>query len=184
MKNIRQKYRQAVDSGRKSGHGRVVMLYFEICQSIWGASPATEQIEIGLESTDLTNSATDTDDTTSSAVTDDLAAVASNESTEEDIIHRRNLLDKQLQEHRHSKLKRKLPVDVLLLACAQEELKMKKQLMEHMERAEDKYLENMARLSLSMEHLTNSITEGFSLIKNIINPRQQTYHDSSYYSQN
>uniref|UniRef100_A0A1X7UZJ9 Uncharacterized protein n=1 Tax=Amphimedon queenslandica TaxID=400682 RepID=A0A1X7UZJ9_AMPQE len=119
LKNIRQKYRQAVDSGRRSGHGSVVMLYYEICQSIWGGSPATEQIENGLESTELTNSATDTDDTTTSTVTDDLAAVASNESTEEDIIHRRNLLDKQLQEHRHSKLKRKLPVDVQLLACAQ-----------------------------------------------------------------
>lgn len=30
--------------------------------------------------------------------------------------------------------------------------------------AEDKYLENMAILSTSMKHLTNSITEGFSLI--------------------
>ena len=69
------------------------MLYFEICQSIWGGSPATEQIENGLESTDVTNLATDTDVTTSSAVT-----------------YRRNLLDKQLQEHRHSKLKRMLPL--------------------------------------------------------------------------
>ena len=34
LKAIRLKYRQAVDSGRRSGHGRVVTLYFELCQEI------------------------------------------------------------------------------------------------------------------------------------------------------
>lgn len=53
LKGIKAKYRQAVDSGRKSGHGRVVMLYFDLCQEIWGGSPATEQITCGIETTDL-----------------------------------------------------------------------------------------------------------------------------------
>ena len=53
LKAIRLKFRQAIDSGRKSGHGRVVLLYFELCQSIWGGSPATTQIEGGMESTDI-----------------------------------------------------------------------------------------------------------------------------------
>lgn len=30
LKNIRAKYRQAVDTGRRSGHGRVVLLYMNI----------------------------------------------------------------------------------------------------------------------------------------------------------
>ena len=42
-----------MDSGRKSGHGRVVLLYFEWCERIWGGSPATEQIQSGVESVDL-----------------------------------------------------------------------------------------------------------------------------------
>ena len=50
---IRLKYRQAVDSGRKSGHGRVVLMYFELCEKIWGGSPATEQMQGGVETTDL-----------------------------------------------------------------------------------------------------------------------------------
>ena len=53
LKNIRLKFRQAVDSGRRSGNGRVVMLYFELCEKIWGGSPATTQIEGGLETADL-----------------------------------------------------------------------------------------------------------------------------------
>ena len=36
LKAVRLTYRQAVDSGRKSGHGRVVLLYFEWCERIWG----------------------------------------------------------------------------------------------------------------------------------------------------
>ena len=55
LKNIRLKYRKAVDSGRRSGHGRVVLLYYELCDKIWGGSPATEQIEGGLETSDITD---------------------------------------------------------------------------------------------------------------------------------
>ena len=54
LKNVRTKFRKAVDAGRKSGHGRVVLLYFELCEKIWGGSPATTQIQGGVESTDLT----------------------------------------------------------------------------------------------------------------------------------
>ena len=49
LKNIRLKFRQAIDSGKRSGHGRVVLLYFEICESIWGGSPATSTILSGIE---------------------------------------------------------------------------------------------------------------------------------------
>ena len=35
LKAIRNKFRQAVDSRKKSGYGRVVLLYFELCQEIW-----------------------------------------------------------------------------------------------------------------------------------------------------
>ena len=59
LKAIRLKFRQAIDSGRKSGHGRVVLLYFELCQSVWGGSPATEQIEGGVESVDIGSSTTE-----------------------------------------------------------------------------------------------------------------------------
>ena len=53
LKSIRLKYRQAMDSGKKSGHGRVIMCNFNLCNKIWGGSPATVQISSGLESTDL-----------------------------------------------------------------------------------------------------------------------------------
>ena len=54
LKVIRLKFCEAVDSGR-SRHGRVVMIYYEQCEKVWGGSPATEQIEEGLETIDLVN---------------------------------------------------------------------------------------------------------------------------------
>ena len=53
LKSIRQKYRQAVDKGTRSGHGRVVLLYFDDCEKIWRGCPATDQIGGGIESTYL-----------------------------------------------------------------------------------------------------------------------------------
>ena len=53
LKSIRVKYRQAVDSGRKSGHGRVVHIFFELCETLCGGSPAMVKINSGIETTDM-----------------------------------------------------------------------------------------------------------------------------------
>ena len=52
LKAIRSKCRQAVDDGRSSGHGRVVMIFYEHCSEIWGGSPATAATAYGLESSE------------------------------------------------------------------------------------------------------------------------------------
>ena len=49
LKAVRVKVCGAVDSGRKSRHGRVVLLYFDKCEEIWGGSPATTTLPTGIE---------------------------------------------------------------------------------------------------------------------------------------
>ena len=44
---------QAVDSGRRSGHGRVVYRFYDLCEKIWGGSPATERIDPDVETCEL-----------------------------------------------------------------------------------------------------------------------------------
>ena len=34
-------------------HGRVIHLYYELCEKIWGGSPATEQIEMGIQTKEV-----------------------------------------------------------------------------------------------------------------------------------
>ena len=143
LKAIRLKFRAAVDSGRKSGHcrksghGRVVLLYFESCEAIRGGSPATSTIRAGIESTDITVEL----ESRSSSLTPSLASSTSFESErlgdidnpepgtpqemqiqESTVNERRNLLDAKLRGHKQEKLKRKLSTDSQLLTIAQEEM--------------------------------------------------------------
>ena len=59
-----------------------------------------------------------------------------------------------------------------LLGCAQEELKIKKQLVEHMDEMDKKYAENMERMTSNMEKLTESIADGFTLLKQMMTYQQ------------
>ena len=79
LKNVRQKYREAVDSGRRSGHGRVIMLYFDACQKIWGGCPATQEIPCGVETAATNVTSPELDDSV------DNVSVASLSSSEEDM---------------------------------------------------------------------------------------------------
>ena len=196
LKSIRLKFRQAVDSGRRSGHGRVVLLYYELCEKVWGGSPATNQIDGGVESTDI-SSFVQSPSSSSSSTSDPLSnehvcsdseaendgeqrqpdntTSSDNLSTPEPVQQRRELLDRKLTNYKQEKMKRKLPVDAQLLHCAKEELEMKKKCVEQMDRMEQKHNDNMASLSSNLEKLTNSITEGFSLLRNILAPQPGMY---------
>lgn len=60
LKSIRCKYRQAMDAGRRNGQGRVVLIFYELCEEIWGGSRVTRCIDAGIETTDLEESSTST----------------------------------------------------------------------------------------------------------------------------
>ena len=54
VKSMRQKYRTALDSGRRSGGGRIVAQFFDVFSKIWGGNPATESIVGGIDTSDST----------------------------------------------------------------------------------------------------------------------------------
>ena len=140
LKAIRLKNRQAVDSG----HGRVVKLYFELCQEIWGGSPAMEQIPGGLESTEDSGTAGSTDsmsDSLTSSTTversltpssaDQIDAADNGDNgpapsagsqpmslTEDVVSRRRSVLESQLRTHKQDCLMEKVPVDQQFLTMA------------------------------------------------------------------
>ena len=188
LKAIRLKYRQAVDSGKRSGHGRVVLLYFELCEKVWGGSPATEQIVGGVESSDLSSDLPSAAEGSSSLAQDDDDEDTQSDDTRETsgepsdpsvtlqqstVQKRRQLLDKKLDNYRQEKLKRKLPVDMQLLNCARDELEVKRRFVDRMDEMDKKYAENMDKMSRNMEKLTESIADGFSLLRNMVMFQQQ-----------
>ena len=53
----------------------------------------------------------------------------------------------------------------MILGCAQEELAIKKRLLEEVDKMDHRYAENMEKMSQNMEKLANSIADGFALLK-------------------
>ena len=45
-----------MNSRKRNGRGEDIYLYYDLCEKVWGRSPATQQMETGLESVDLTAS--------------------------------------------------------------------------------------------------------------------------------
>ena len=148
LKAIWSKFWAAVDSSRKSEHGRVVLLYVESCEAIWGGSPATSTICAGIESTDITievesRSPSPTPSLASSTSfeierlgdIDNLEPGASQEMQlqESTVNERRKLLGAKLRGHKQEKLKRKLSTDSQLLTIAQEEIHLKRRLFVKMD---------------------------------------------------
>ena len=66
LKAVRSKFRDAVNSGKKSGHGRVVFLFYDLCSDIWSGTPGCERSEYGHE-TATVNAAVDGEDSEASS---------------------------------------------------------------------------------------------------------------------
>ena len=49
LKTIKINYKKAVDTGRKSGEGKVVTTFYKECSEIWTGSPSVECINTSLE---------------------------------------------------------------------------------------------------------------------------------------
>ena len=47
MKTIRKKYKDAIDAGRRSGGGRIVTMFYDLCSKLWAGSPSVLSLESG-----------------------------------------------------------------------------------------------------------------------------------------
>ncbi|KAK2564276.1 hypothetical protein P5673_012531 [Acropora cervicornis] len=141
LKMIKKTVREAVDSGRKSRHGRVVLLYNDLCEE----TTTVERIEMteinnGSSVSRESPNANDDSQTTSpleleieddGGMSTDSTSTSTTSTCKDQIKERRNLLNARLKGHKDQKLKRKLPVDVQLLNVSQEELQVRKQLIKN-----------------------------------------------------
>ncbi|XP_060772569.1 uncharacterized protein LOC132883229 isoform X2 [Neoarius graeffei] len=168
MKAIRGKYKNAIDTGRRSGHGRVVFLYLELCEEIWGGSPSTTTLHNGLETRDM-------EDTAAASSACSSASVSLEESATDDeslditpaAKQRRDQLEATLKGHRHDRLKRKLPAEA---HNAAEDRNLKKKLVDIIETAENRAAENMSKMADTLDRLTATITYGFAFLRQVVQP--------------
>ncbi|KAF3854464.1 hypothetical protein F7725_022519, partial [Dissostichus mawsoni] len=159
LKQIRIKYRQAVDLGRRSGQGRVVLMFFELCEEVWGGSPATRSLSSCIETGDLEESSSGPSSPPSLEHSPQPESSEPSGSLPAAVVvrHRRDLLQAQLNGHRRDQLKRKLPAD----HAVQEDLKINKRMVELME-------QTSIRNADGMQQMNATIRDGFSLMKDLI----------------
>ena len=157
LKQVRNKFRKAVQDGKTSGFGRVVTLYYELCQEIWGGCPATDPVT-GVESMAVTpNSSTssltptDEGDNTAQSTGEDSDVLATPSAT------RRNLLDEQLRNHRSNRLKRKVSVDEQLAATMKQDMEVKKQVLQEMTKMSEQNSQQLGQLMGTLERMAQSV---------------------------
>ena len=71
-----------------------------------------------------------------------------------------------------------------MLQCAQEELSVKKRMIEQIHQMDRQYAENMSKMSQNIEKLANTVEEGFSLLKAFMfQPPRSLYQPQLRYPQ-
>ncbi|XP_054876229.1 uncharacterized protein LOC129351382 [Poeciliopsis prolifica] len=168
LKAIRWKYRQAVGSGRPNRHGRVVMLYFELCKQIWDESPDTEAVESGLETREVEGSfrSSSAAETPRAARFDPVGdeVSLSDENLGSEVNTRRNILQATRAGHQRDQLKRKVLSD----PAVQEDLQIKRRMLQLLEESEKNNKTKLNNLSVQMEKMLDSIDKGMTLLRTLM----------------
>ncbi|KAM4628576.1 uncharacterized protein ACJ7VT_001052 [Polymixia lowei] len=177
VKNVRGKYRQAVDTGRRSGQGRVVLLFFELCEEIWCGSPATRSVDAGFETGDLEDSSSNQSSAEGlERPTDSPRSTESHGSRPPAVVkQRRDMLQAKLNSHRTERLKRRLPAET----AVQEDIILKKRMLELMEESARRNAENMQQINQNIANITCAIQDGFSLMRQLLVQPQHISHPHS-----
>lgn len=135
IKSLRQKYRAALDSGRRSGGGRVVAQFYDLCSQIWGGSPATESVDRGIESSlslsDENERSEDQNDSTRSDTGEESQDSAERPKETPQPKHKKDFIA-HLKDARNKKLRKPIPSDKQMVDIAKEELELTRKMMDHL----------------------------------------------------
>ena len=164
----------------------MVLIYYELCENIWGGSPATMQIDGGLETTDIVEEDSFTIPGSPSEPGADGETSLSTPSeldTEEDssvtITRRRQQLDSTLKNYKHSKMTKRLPAESKITEIAKEELELKKMMVEQIDRMDKAHQENLAHLTVGMDKISSTIELIASVFENMV-PQQPSYYPQRF----
>eukprot|EP00112_Aurelia_sp_Birch-Aquarium-sp1_P018810 Seg4545.3 transcript_id=Seg4545.3/GoldUCD/mRNA.D3Y31 product="hypothetical protein" protein_id=Seg4545.3/GoldUCD/D3Y31 len=158
VKNLRKNYKKAVDLGKRSGGGRIVMTYYDLCNDIWAGAPATRSIEGGIdssipafsneesqfdgpcESSDATTLDTEENSGEESSSSADTALIPKTPKNVVQQSGRREKIEKFLSDQRERKMAPKISIESQQLNCLKEDLALKRKVSEQGEAIEKEFL--------------------------------------------
>ena len=190
IKRIRNMFRKAVDSGRKSGGGRVIFAFFKECEEIWSGSPAVHCIENGIQSSfsststsgdsldhesskDYYDSSTEGESRLAEDISTEVRPEPTEKASNDMAVARGNLLT-YLREKTDSKLSKRTSAEAQLLDIAREELKLKKATLASIEASKEKHAATMQMFGENLQNLTSVISNGFGMLQGILTQPSNT----------
>ena len=133
VKALRNKYKIALDSGRRSGGGKVVAQFYNLCTDIWGGCPAAESIPSGIDSSASTESSELSSNTglvgnVSESCSDDNQDSFLTLERDSAAIPKRSLVE-HLKDARNSKIMKNVSYEKQMMQLAKEDMALKKEMM-------------------------------------------------------
>ena len=177
LKKIRQVYKKAADAKMKSGGGRVVFVVYDLCKTIWGESPAVTSLQEGIDSSSqadqenvdcVLNGPYDQLGSSSSSSNSfpSLSNVADDLNDEDQILQqnqstsgRRENVTDLLNKRKDLKLAAKTCPEKRKLNYTEEDIQLKRKLIERMDKSDQEFQENLERINRTMENIGHSVQQ-------------------------
>ena len=206
IKKIKTSFRKAVDSGRRSGGGRVTYALYNECYEVWAGCPAVESLEDGVESSSMKSySATENDSATSIqyldpaeidglnenegdyTATNDQPSSSSKES-DVDIAEplkkkmrtRREELAKVLKDRRNGKSIKKVSAQEQLLSIVKEDAAARHEDLQMKRKLIEQFESSEKRFYESMQQfsmtMSRTMLQGFGMISQMLQQHSEPSH--------
>ena len=180
IKELRQKFSNAVTTGSRSGSGKLVMEFYDVMVKIWGGSPSTEPLSFGVESSVPHDHGKQLGEENASDTSSDLSFQADQspqggETSSEQLRSLKRSRSSspvvQLIDNKRKHMERHLSSakrDQILLDEAREDNKSRKDLAESMLQSNQVFAQSMQAVSSSMMSIAQTMSRSFEVLSHVL----------------
>ena len=196
IKRLKKDYKTAVDTGRKSGGGRVIYQYFEQCEKLWEGSPSVETLPEGVSSGNAVEPDNYINQTVHSVASSSSSDIINASNIEESSIELNtsqevpNIPDEQEnssaptafpKDRRSRRLNRRLAKHDMLELSIKEEREYKKQCLRIMDESNAKIDKFTMEMREGVESINRTMAEGFGVLREFLFSEAPTNSENFLY---
>ena len=149
----------------------MVFTFYNLCESLWGGSPAIESVSRGLDSSDVQDKAESITEVLSEQDEQEegssLSETDKNQEEcklDETTKKRRAKITEMLNNRTEKKINQKLKSDAQFLNYAKEDLQLKRKLLDRLDKEDSDFKESMTKINKTMETVGESISQSMMLL--------------------
>jgi len=192
IKELRQKFSNAVTTGSRSGSGKLVMEFYDVMVKIWGGSPSTEPLSFGVQSSVPDDHEKQLGEENASDTSSDLSFQADQspqgDETCSDQLRslkrpRSSSPVVQLIDNKRKHMERQLSSakrDQILIDEAREDNKSRKDLAESMLQSNQVFAQSMQAVSSSMMCIAQTMSRSFEMLSHALALPEQSMVQPHY----